>query len=153
MTFSYSQNPSSSLHDQVRFLLGDTDAAEVKVSDEEILFLLDEWTDPYAAAAAAADHLAATAASWMSYSSDNNSLNLSELQTKYMQLADALRGQGRRRNRPGIFAGGIDLGEKQSFATDDSVTPLSFAIGMHDDTDEGSSYGTFDPRDLTGGVR
>jgi hypothetical protein len=152
MSFTYSGNPSSSDHDAVRFLVGDTDAAEPKVSDEEIAFLLGEWADVYQAAAAAADHMSATASSWMSYSADGNSLNLSELQSKYSLLADALRGQGRRRNRVAPYAGGIDVGDHETNASDESVYPLNFSLGMHDDTEMGASYGTYDSRDLKGGT-
>lgn len=151
MSFSYSGSPSSSAHDAVRFLVGDTDPASVRVQDEEITFLLDEWEgDLYQAAAAAADFMAATAAQWLSYSADGNSLTLSELQGKYMQLADQLRGQGRRRGRSAPYAGGIDAADHVMNSNDESVNPRSFALGMHDDLDEGATGGGFSLRDLKG---
>lgn len=59
MTFTYSGNPGSSNRDQVRFLIGDTDpAAEEKLSDEEIQYLISRHTtNIYRAAAEAADQL------------------------------------------------------------------------------------------------
>jgi hypothetical protein len=150
MSFSYSGNPSSSDHDAVRFLVGDTDSSQPKVSDEEIGWLLTQWSDVYQAAAAVADHMAATAASWMSFNADGVGMTLDQMQNKYMQLADALRGQGRRANRVAPYAGGVDQGDHYANSNDTSVQPLNFAVGMHDDMDEGSTYGGFDLRDLKG---
>lgn len=133
MTFSYSGNPSSSSHDQVRFLIGDTDETEAKLQDEEITWLLSEWNDDiYQAAAASADHLAATAASWFTYGADSTSISLSEAQSKYQSMAEWLRSQGRRRNRPVVYAGGTEVGDKIMHQMDDSVAKGSFALGMHD---------------------
>lgn len=151
MPFSYSGRPSSSLLDQVRFLIGDTDAAEAKLADEEITFLLDEWGSPYEAAAAAADHLSATAASWMSYSADGQNLNLSELQEKYARMADALRASGRRRNRAAPYVGGIESGDVAAHEMDASVIHPDFGTGIHDNRREGGVSGGATRRDLLGG--
>lgn len=151
MSFSYGGNPSSSDHDAVRFLAGDTVDDGHRLEDEEIAWLLTEWPDVYQAAAAGADHMAATAAQWLSYSADGNQLSLSDLQAKYRQLADDLRYQGRRRFKPTPYVGGIDLGDHQANGQDASVNPLNFGIGMHDDLDEGSPYGGSNQKDLLGG--
>lgn len=150
MASTYSSNPSSSAVDAVRFLVGDTDMDDAKLTDEEIAFLLSEWgQDNYQAAAAAADHLAATAASWISYSADGNSLSLSELQQKYITLAVELRWAGRRRNRVAPYAGGINVGDTEMFDQDDSVVHTDFGTGMHDNLREGA-YGGTSVRDLKG---
>lgn len=151
MNFTYSGNPSSSLHDQVRFLMGDTNIAEPKLADEEVNFLLSEWVDPYLAAAAGADQLANTAASWFTYMADGTSMSLSEAQAKYQTMAGWLRQQYRRRNRPGaVYAGGVDRGDHEINAADDSVMHGSFALGMHDLPDNAGQYGGATPADLRG---
>lgn len=150
MNFSYSGNPSSSDHDAVRFLMGDTDASTPKLADEEVVFLLSEWGDTYLAAAAGADHLAATAASWYTYSGDGTSMSLSEAQAKYQLMGDWLRAQYRRKNRAAPYAGGTDVGDKEAFAADESVVHTDFWLGMHDLPETGSQNGGAQRTDLLG---
>lgn len=57
--WSYSGNPASSPKDAVRFYLGDTNTNSQLLSNEEIAFLLTQYPDPTAAAAAGAEGLAA----------------------------------------------------------------------------------------------
>lgn len=45
MTWSYSGNPAASAIDKYRFLISDTDSTEPVLQDEEIQFILDEYTD------------------------------------------------------------------------------------------------------------
>jgi len=155
MTFLYSGNPSSSVHDQVRFLIGDTDPTQGKLQDEEITWLLAEWDqNPYQAAAACADHLAATAASWFTYQADGTSITLSEAQQKYMTMADWLRAQDRRRNRlggGGPYVGGTDIGDKAMHEADATVVHTDFALGMHDIPEAGQQNGGAQRIDLLGG--
>lgn len=48
--YSYSGDPNARPIDQVRFLLGDVDMSTAKFTDSEILFMLTEYDNPYAAA-------------------------------------------------------------------------------------------------------
>ena len=53
MTWSYSGNPGSSLLDEVRFLIQDTDTDDQLLSNEELNYLVTAYIDPYSAAVAA----------------------------------------------------------------------------------------------------
>lgn len=50
-TWTYSGNPATDEKDAVRFLIGDTDGARQLISDEEILWALDDVGNRYGAAA------------------------------------------------------------------------------------------------------
>lgn len=58
MTWTYTSAPGTVPRDRVRFLLGDTDSLDQKISDEEIAYALTVETDPRRAAAFCADALA-----------------------------------------------------------------------------------------------
>lgn len=62
MTWTYSGNPGSSLLDEVRFLIQDTNEDDQLLSNEELQYLLDSYGDPYSAAVAAIVSLIGTAA-------------------------------------------------------------------------------------------
>jgi hypothetical protein len=151
MTWTYSGDPSASMQDQVRFLLGDTTLADAKISDEEILYLIEEWEDdPYEAAAAAAEHLSNTAASWLSYTADGNSLSLSEAQEKYARMAISLRATKARKHRAAPYVGGIEVGDVWMHENDLSVVKTDFGTEMHDNRREGA-HGGSTKEDLLGG--
>jgi hypothetical protein len=59
MTWNYSGDPSASLRDTVRFLIGDTDPADPLISDEEIGYALTKFAKPELAGAIALRSLAA----------------------------------------------------------------------------------------------
>lgn len=58
MTFTYSGNPSSSTLNLVRFLLQDTDSTDALLSDEEINYLINTWTDGHEASRVGAEIIA-----------------------------------------------------------------------------------------------
>lgn len=149
MAATYSGDPSSSDSDKVRFLLGDTNTSEAKLTDGEINFLLDEWYDPYLAAAEGAQQLSATAASWMSYTVDGTNLTMDQMQAKYSLLADQLRAQYRRLHRAAPWNAQANRGEYEAYELDESIQPALFKLGQHDDLDSGS--GIASPEDLHGG--
>jgi hypothetical protein len=62
MTWTYSGNPSASALDEIRFLIQDTNEDDQLLSDEELLYLLDSYEDPYSAAVAAVVSLIGKAA-------------------------------------------------------------------------------------------
>lgn len=59
MTWSYSNDPSDSDKDQVRFLIGDTDENEQLLADEEINFLVGKHDSIWGACAEACESIAA----------------------------------------------------------------------------------------------
>jgi len=148
--FDYSGNPGDSDLNEVRFLIQDTDPEDVLLTDTELQYLLDKhmptYNSTYYVAAIACETLAARYAREISYSADGVSLQTSELQTKYKQLAEDLRDQYKATNEAGgPDAGGILFGEY----FDSSIQPLLFSIGMHDNREAGrQDYGGTQPEPL-----
>lgn len=62
MSWTYSGNPGSSTLDEVRFLIGDTDTNDQLLSNEELQWLIDKWSDAYSAAISAVTQLLSQAA-------------------------------------------------------------------------------------------
>jgi hypothetical protein len=142
VTFTYSGNPLGSPRDQVRFLIGDVDSASVKLSDEEIAFLIVEWeNDLYLAAAAAADIVSNNAAAYYNYSSDNSSSSIGELQERYRVVARNLRQTRNARTSKVFYVGGIDRSDVWKHDQDVSVVHPDFGTGMHDNLREGGVSG------------
>lgn len=130
----YSGDPSASAADMVRFLLGDTDTANVLLTDSEITALLTIHSDePYAAAIAAAKSLAARYArrvdkrvgdlsiSWSQVSKNFRDLAV-QLSNQHLSISDALA----------PYAGGISVSDKAANAADTDVVQPYFRVGMHD---------------------
>ena len=78
MAFTYTNDPSTSERDRVRFLLQDTVSATSVLSDEEIAYLLSAWSEPVEAARAGAQVIAANFARQADYSKSVGDLSLSE---------------------------------------------------------------------------
>lgn len=136
MTFSYA-DPSASKKDSVRFLIQDTDPNQPFLKDEEIEWLLNEWSAKgsiYYVAARAAQSVAALLAREVSVSSDSQHVGLSELMGKYQTLAENLLAQDSSAGVGTVFVGG-----------DAGVHPRGplFSLGMHDNPDAGYQYGDF----------
>lgn len=147
MTFTYSGNPSESEADAVRFLIGDTDSEEPLLHDEEILYLSSIWTlqfSIYWTAAMAAEAIAAKFAREVTVNSDSQTISTSELQQKYLTMAEGLRSL--HRSMPagaGVDVGGMLRGEYY----DPTVVPLAFGRGMHDDVEAGEQdFGNYKKR-------
>ncbi len=146
MTWTYSGDPSSSDKDEVRFLVGDTDTSDQLVSDEEINYALAVWLDLYGTkywvAAVVAENIAGKFTRETSYSADGVSVNLSELQNKFVERARQLRAA-----HHSLLIGGIpDVGGISPYEQLDFMTkPLDFGTGMHDNYEAGSqAYGQRD---------
>lgn len=136
-TYSYSGDPANSDLDAVRFLIGDTNPGAYILSDEEInwLLALSEANDPNGkanvtqAAGAAAEAIAAELSREVSYSADGVSISADTLAAKFYTVAEKIRTLGLRSDvvaAPDV--GGIIYGETY----DDSLRPLVFSVGMHD---------------------
>ena len=77
MTWTY-VGPATSDRDKVRFLIQDVETTRQLLSDEEIAYLLTEWSDIYEAAANAAEILGAKFANKADYSKSVGDLSLNE---------------------------------------------------------------------------
>jgi len=147
MSWTYSGNPGASEKDQVRFYLGDVDATFPLLTDEEITFLISQWDDAYNgalyAAAVAAEVISGRFAREVSVSADGVSVQLSELQDRYNNLASSLRDQYK------ALYGFFDPVTAANILDDNfdpSIKPLVFGIGFNDNYLAGrQSYGDFHP--------
>jgi len=139
MAWSYSGDPSASPLDAVRFLLGDTDQTDqLTLSNQEITWLLSEWDNNlYLAAAAGAEQLAGQFAREVTYTSDGVNFTGTELQQKYLQLAQQLRLENKRKGRVASpFDGSNDWCDWVENAE-------RIRIGMHDSRREGANLNPF----------
>lgn len=145
MSWSYSGDPAEGGVDEIRYLVGDTDSADPKATDEEIEYAIAKWEPIYGAqvdaggvaylvAAHIAEQIAAKFASEVSYSADGVSIGVNELQTKYNELAASLRGQASLYD----VGGGPDVGGiLYSDQPDPMIRPTMWAVGMHDNASAG----------------
>lgn len=147
MSWSYSEDPSSSDLDEVRFWLGDTDESDQLLSDEEIQFIIDNWAETTGsnlyAASVAAENVASKFAREVMVSADGVSVSIEMLQQKFNDLAMSLRDQYKARGATGLPAASGTL-FNESF--DSSIKALSFGKGMHDNIRGGrQDYAGFPP--------
>lgn len=143
MSFTYSGNPASSSRDAVRFYCQDIDIDDPLLSDEEVDFIIAQWTHvtdhPMYLAAVACETIASKFTREISYSADGISVGSSELQTKFNQLASDLREQ----YKASVIGSGPDIsGILVNSELDSDIKPLTYAKGMHDNIAAGrQDYG------------
>jgi hypothetical protein len=122
----YSGDPSTSALDEVRFIVGDTDCGHAKLTDAEILFLIEEFAS--LASAAAAEQISAQFASSAIVQTGQTRREGNQLSRQYSRLAAKLRLNGGRLLggvRP--YAGGVSHAEKRAdWANSDLVQPNLF---------------------------
>ena len=102
MTWTYSGDPASSPRDEVRFLIGDTDASAPLLSDAEVDYALAQYPDPYGAAISCVRSLMAQAAKQAESTRKVGDLSLSvkggSRQTQWEALLAQLQAEQFRRN-------------------------------------------------------
>lgn len=126
VTHTYENLPASSDRDAVRFLTQDTTDGAMRLSDQEIAFLLSSEANVYMAAARAAEMLSQRSVT----SKSIGELSLSYSAEGYDKLASILRSRGRTHQT--FSVGGLSISGKAVLESDtDAVT--GFRIGMHDD--------------------
>lgn len=146
-TFTYTESPATVPVDAIRLLTGDTQADEPFLWDEEIDWLIDMWVNKnsvFFTASMAAEAIAAKLAREVTTSADSQTVNTSELQQKFLDLAARLMRQHETLLTGGsVDVGGINAGEQP----DPTVTPPSFGTGMHDSYEAGrQDWGDAGPR-------
>jgi hypothetical protein len=146
MSWSYSGDPSTSEKDAVRFYISDTDQELPLLQDEDIKFLLDRWMPIYKSvlltSAVACEIIAGKFARQVSVNADGVSVGISELQSKYDQLASSLRDQYKMEQQ------GVPLlpGVMYDPVWDPTIKPTRFGIGFTDNYLAGrQDYGDYDP--------
>jgi hypothetical protein len=139
MTWTYSGDPSESDLDAIRFYVQDTDTADQLITDEEIEFLIAQWTPVYGnnlmVASMVAEAIAAKFTREVAYSADGVSVGVQDLQDKYNNLALSLRDQYKQYDiGSGPVVGGILYAE----AHDPTIKPTLWSVGMHDNARAGN---------------
>lgn len=142
MTWSYSGDPADSDVDTVRFLLQDVEESEPFLEDEEIQYLvdtyLDRWNSATAVAAMAAEILSNRFAREMSVSGDGVSIDTASLQQRFGDLAASLRELYKAEGATETFL--EDFSGVLAHGFDDSLAPLNFGLGMHDNNEVGEQF-------------
>lgn len=138
---TYSGDPASSLLDAVRFYSQDTDSSFWILTDEEMQYLIDETVrttndNPIWIASRVCIAIAAKFTREVNVSADAVSVNVGDLQRKYLTLAQMLREAHDEEHGemalPGPARPGDDL----------HIPPLLFGIGMSDNFEAGrQDYG------------
>lgn len=147
MTWSYSDDPTSSDKDEVRFLVQDTDPTVPLLTDEEIIYLVGKYQPRFdsntGVAAMAAAAIARKFTGYPSVSADGVEIDVSGLVDKYTAMASDLRLQYEDEGSTGM----VDLTNlMMGQDPDPSIIPLSFARGMHDNPAAGiQDFGGWSP--------
>jgi len=127
--WTYSGDPAASLKDQVRFLVGDTDGADQLLSDEEILWLVSEFGNPYLAAAQAAEAIY-SGGKLVDKKIGDLEIKASMRADQFMKLAKSLRRRAGRGAMP--YAGGISIADKDSYRDNTDIPTPAFEEGQFD---------------------
>lgn len=154
--WTYSGNPASSLRDEVRFLVQDTEESLPLISNAELDYLITYWMPRYESsywvAAEAAQIISRKFAGMVSISADGVSVSVGDLSSKYSELSKSLR----RSHQDALSVGGeVDLTNLMlGSELDTSIAPLNFAVGGMDNPWAGhqaiggkqGSYADYDER-------
>lgn len=125
MTWSYSGDPSSSDRDAVRFLIGDTDTTDQQLSNEEINYLLVEYTSVDQTAIAAIGSLIAKYSRYVDQSTGDISLSYSQRINQFKELLNNIRRRMAEGVRP--YCGGLSIADKElDVENDDRVDPAFY---------------------------
>lgn len=126
MSWTYSGDPGANDKDLIRFLIGDTDSADEQLSDEEIAYLLTEYTAPKRAALEAARSLQAKYSRLCDQRTGDISISYSQRRDSYAALVRDLQ-----RGMMGTpYAGGISAADKDSDEGDSDRVKPAFAVEM-----------------------
>lgn len=126
--------PGATPVETIRFLIQDTDESQAFLTDEEILWMISTWGERgsvYYVAARCCQNIATKLAREVSFSSDSQSVSLSELTAKYQSLMVSYMETDNAMGVGELFVGGE--------GGPDSRGP-SFGVGMHDDINVGPQY-------------
>jgi hypothetical protein len=147
--WSYSGDPADSEIDTVRFYVQDTDTLDQLITDEEIEFLIAQWTPVYGnllmVAAMAAEAIAAKFTREVAYSADGVSIGVQDLQDKYNNLASSLRDQYKQYD---IGSGNMVEGVLYSDYPDPTIKPTIFRVGINDNPRAGNQDSHHSPTEI-----
>jgi hypothetical protein len=132
MAWSYDPTLASG-KDRVRWLVGDTDANDPLIKDEEILFALIENPRLYRAAALVCRATSARLMRELTLVGSAGSIELDAQRQaeKFARLADEYDAQAVARGGAGIYAGGISRSDVRSQTADGDRVAPGFTITLH----------------------
>jgi hypothetical protein len=139
MAWSYSGNPTSSVRDEVRFILQDTEITLPLLQNEELDYLLSTWMPRYDSvifvAAVAAAIIARKFAGVVNVNADGVLVNVADISARYTDMATQLRQEYRESQEVGSE---VDISNLMFDAMlDPGIAPLTFGKGMHDNLEAG----------------
>ena len=133
-TFSYSGDPSTSVRDEVRFQVQDTDPACALLTDAEMDYVIDKWMPLYNSAtycaAIAAGTIARKWAKVVNVSDGNVSAQVGELQSRYTLMAQQLKNEYLEEGDVGGLVNLDNILAGTSF--DPTIEPLEFGMRLDD---------------------
>jgi len=142
MTFTYSGDPSTSTRNYVRFLINDVDSTDALFSDEELNYVISEWSgNAYNSARECAEILIAR----FSRLADSTSKSVGDISVSesfsqkiqhYKELADSLLRRQMRKNPPRLWVNTESMKSTDDRSISDYNT--DFYAGIHDNPN--SSY-------------
>ena len=129
--WSYSGDPLASERDAVRFMIGDTDACDKQLSNNEIDYLLQVEGSVTQAAIVAAENLAAKYARLVDEQVGAVRISYSQRSRRYSDIANTLKA---RRNTAGAapYVGGISKSDKQIDENDSDLVRPAFTRDLHE---------------------
>lgn len=131
MAWTYSGDPSASLRDEVRFLIGDTDTSDQQLSDAEVDYTLTSASDDASLAAVkCAQALAAHYARRADKTVGDLSLSYSQLSKHYLDLVAQLQATAAVA-LAAPYAGGISVSDKETDEDDSDRVQPAFRVGLH----------------------
>ena len=158
MAWTYApESLTTSVRDELRFILQDTDVAFQLLADEELDYLLAAWMPRYDSvtyvAAVAAATIARKFTGIVNVQADGVSVDTSSLSARFATQAAALRDEYKAaRVGAEVDIANLLIGDSH----DDTIRPLRFSVGLHDNAEAGSQdFGgsTFDPFGAADGSR
>ena len=135
MTFTYSNDPSTSTRNKVRFLINDVDSTDPLFNDAELDYLISEWVDVYETCRAACETLVAR----FSRLADSTSKSVGDISVsesysakskQYQDLAHNFLQRRMRKTPPTMWANADSLLSTNDRMVDDYNT--DFFAGIHD---------------------
>jgi len=135
MTFTYSNDPSTSTRNKVRFLINDVDSNDPLFNDAELDYLIAEWSDVYETCRAACETLVARFSRLADSTSKSvGDISVSESYTakskQYQDLATNFLQRRMRKTPPTMWANADSLLSTNDRMVDDYNT--DFFAGIHD---------------------
>lgn len=143
-TYTYSGDPSSSDKDAVRFWVQDTGPDVWLLSDQEILFTLDQYSNTILAAAQCCRSIAAKFGQKVNKRVGDLSINYSDKVDHYLALAQEFDTQG---SISGLapYAGGISKSDMCKVASNTDRVKPPFREGQFDNRQALNGLETTDP--------